>query len=121
MNCRLAVAALAALSPAVVAAQPAELQGMLRTSGDGQYEVWCKITPTSGEESTRYLQPGRETLSLGRVRRASCTYKITSGQPLSVALTGADWACPFASASGTDCTQAFAKGSGTFELKRKTR
>lgn len=120
MKLKLAVASITALSSIAIAAQPLETQPMLRASSEGQYEVWCKITPTSGEETTRYLQPGRDALGLSKVRRAECNYKAGSSGPVTVSVTGSDWACPFAVAADGTCQSTFNKASfGSFNLKRK--
>lgn len=120
MKLKLALAMMAALSPSMVMAQPVEPAATLKTTGEGQYEVWCAITPTSGDESTRYLQPGRDTLALSKVRRAECNYKTTSSGPVTVSLQGSEWACPFAAATEGTCQATFGKGTfGSFNLRRK--
>lgn len=122
MNLKFALALIGALSPALASAQTADPQASLKTKGEGHYEVWCKITPTSGDETTRYLEPGHDTLNLARVRRASCNYKAGSTGTVTVTLSGTDWNCPFRAATDGACEQAFNHSSfGSFELKRKVR
>jgi len=116
----LAVLAAAATSPAL-ADTPAP-QSVLTSSGAGRYEVWCKVTPMSGDEATHYLQPGRDTLPLGKVRRADCNYKATSAGPLTLKLAGSEWNCPFKVAADAACEATFAQASfGSFDLRRKAR
>lgn len=122
MKASLALAAVVALTPAAALAQTTDPQPALVTTGAGQYEVWCKVTPMSGEEATRYLQPGRATLALAKVRRADCNYKATSAGPLTLTVSGAEWTCPFTKDSAAACEVSFPANSfGSFELRRKAR
>ncbi len=121
MSAKLAVTILAAAASSAVA-QTSVPQPVLATSGAGQYEVWCKVTPMSGEETTRYLQPGRDVLPLGKVRRADCNYKATSAGPLTLKVSGAEWNCPFKVPADTACETTLAPTSfGSFEMRRKAR
>lgn len=122
MKASLALAAAVALTPATAFAQTTDPQPAFVTAGAGQYEVWCKVTPMSGEETTRFLQPGRATLVLAKVRRADCNYKATSAGPLTLTLSGPEWTCPFSKGSAATCEVSFpATSFGSFELRRKAR
>jgi len=122
MKASLTLAAVIALTPAAALAQTTDSQPALVTAGVGQYQVWCKVTPMSGEEATRYLLPGRATLVLAKVRRADCNYKATSAGPLTLTVTGAEWTCPFSKDSAATCEVSFpATSFGSFELRRKAR
>ena len=114
-----AIAALLAGSSAA-SAQTADPIPTLSSSGAGQYEVWRKVTPTLGEEATRYLQPGRDSLPLSKVRRAECSYKANSAGPLTLKLIGAEWNCPFAKSTEAACEVTYAAAAfGGIDLKRK--
>jgi hypothetical protein len=112
-------AALTVLSavPVQAAEQPVATLKVSATSG---YEMWCQITPSTGEEVTRSVDPARGVLAMRNPRRATCTYKFNSGIPVSVAFTGSAWACPFVVTASGGCEHTFDKASfGTFDIRRK--
>lgn len=102
-----------------VSAQTADSQPALTVSGETEYEVWCTISPSSGDEVTRYLDPRRPTLPLKGARSAHCRYKVAD-EAITLTLTGAGWSCPFKGAQ-TECQMIAAKRAfGEFDLHRKT-
>lgn len=121
MTAKIAFAFLALLAQSPASADVAEPPAVLTSSGTGKYEVWCKLAPTSGDDVTLYLQPGRDKLALARVRRADCSFKASSAGPLTVKLSGSGWSCPFKVAAEAPCEMTAPAGSfGEFRLRRTT-
>lgn len=119
MPAKIAFAFLTLLAQSPASAEVAEAPAVLTSTGTGQYEVWCKVAPTSGDDVTLYLQPGRENLALARVRRADCSFKASSTGPLTVKLSGSGWSCPFKVAAEGPCEMTAPAGSfGEFRLRR---
>lgn len=117
MNVLVAVALLGAGNAAHAAADEQPLS--VAVTGQGASDVWCHITPKSGEEFVRYFRAGTPFASTN-VRRATCSFKNSTATPMTITLGGDAWACPFpVSAAGACTKEVEARGNGDFDLKRK--
>lgn len=107
-------------SSAASAGVPSAPAVTIKASGQGHWEILCHVFSGSGEETIRAIEPGRDTLTVSNVRRASCNYKNASTGPLAVAVTSDALTCPFKVAADVPCEAQFGKSDfGTFELKGK--
>jgi hypothetical protein len=92
----------------------------LRASGEGQWQVWCSITPRGSDAFTRFLEPGRDTFSSRTMQLASCNYKNASAGALTISVDGPSWQCPFPLTADGKCEQSFrASAFGAFDLRHK--
>lgn len=115
---RISIAAMLLLAGSASQAAPGDRPVSLAVSGEGKWQTWCHITPESGEEYVRALEPGRATFTSPNMRRATCKFQSTSAGPITI--EGDAWACPFPVVGGGACAKTAARSTfGDFEIKRK--
>lgn len=120
MRIRELTAAVLLVTSSASQAAPSDHPISITASGQGQWQMLCHVTPESGEENVRVLEPQRAAFTSTNMRRATCNFKNASTGPTTITIEGAAWACPFPVSDGGTCAKTIAASAfGDFELKRK--
>jgi hypothetical protein len=104
----LAAATLVA-APAFAADNAGAARGF-SASGDGMWEMVCKVV-VSGDWQPVVLQPGRSEFNSPRLTQVECRYRASAKSDLVVSVNGAE-TCPLAGASADGCSLTIPKGKG---------
>jgi len=89
---------------------------VIKGEGAGNWEMWCKVNPMRGSEYTAFADPSRPELTLQAPKYATCSYKNSSSNDLTISVEGAE-KCPFRKPTETGCATKFRRGSfGDFSL-----
>ncbi|MDR6129093.1 hypothetical protein [Sphingomonas sp. SORGH_AS_0438] len=111
--------AMLASAPALAADQP-PAPTVMTVEGEQGFDVKCHVWPRGGDETVRFLDKSRPSLSVNGVWRLECEYKGSSRGPITISLKSPTLPCPFKDSSAEACTTTVRKGGvGSFEVREK--
>ncbi len=113
-----------AVSGSSAAKSPAAAPMKLTLSGEGKWAVQCMFEAGNGNidrESFKGGKAGPVAFSIAKLQSGDCTYKIASDHPMTIAMDGDQWSCPFNVPVNAKCEQTFAPAaSGSFRIIRRS-